>query len=81
MYNELSKSQKKIARILINKGLEIEYGNCLEKVNTNRYVRGSAYFITVLGSYMDDILSEEDSADFDKDIKNRLIGLKQELNK
>jgi hypothetical protein len=112
MYNELSKSQKKIARMLINKGLEIECTNCIEKVKSlissntkgektnhalygeiyklihkfdkhlgNRYdnITGSTYFIIVLGLYMDDIISDEDIADFDEDIRHKLIGLKQEF--
>jgi hypothetical protein len=34
MYNELSKSQKKVARMLIDKCLEIECGNCIENIKS-----------------------------------------------
>ncbi|MDR2382332.1 MAG: hypothetical protein LBD76_00380 [Prevotellaceae bacterium] len=112
MYSELSKSQKKIARALIDKGLEIECGNCLEniksllsgkkggaKTNHELYLKvyksmykfdkhlakrydnlgGSRYLITVLGLYMDDVLNDDDIAEFEEDIQNKLIALKNEL--
>jgi hypothetical protein len=39
MYSELSKSQKKIARALIDKSLEIECGNCLEDIKSLLFKR------------------------------------------
>ncbi|MDR0725361.1 MAG: hypothetical protein LBF59_05050 [Prevotellaceae bacterium] len=112
IYQELSKSQKKIARALIDKGLEIECGNYLEdlksllsnkkgaaKTNHERYLKayklthkfdkhiserydnltGSRYLITVLGLYVDDILEDEDIAEFEEEIQNKLIALKKEF--
>jgi hypothetical protein len=109
IYQELSKSQKKIARMLIDKSLEQECSNWIEKtkslLNTNRQgtksshelyleiyksihqfdkhlakrynnLGGSAYFAAVLGLYIDDVLSDDDLADFDEDIQNKLAGLK-----
>jgi hypothetical protein len=113
MNDELSKSQKKIARALIDKGLELECADFIESIkkllltdksgvksNHELYIKiyksahkfdkhiamrydglgGSKYFITVLELYMDDILTDEDLADFDEDVRNRLIGLKNIFN-
>jgi bacterioferritin-associated ferredoxin len=110
--HELSKSQKKIARQLIDKGLQTECGKCLKKVESffnksktaqlsnhetylnlyqlikkfdkhlaRRYdgLSGSHYFTTVLGLYMDNVITEEDLEAFDEETRNKLIQLKENL--
>jgi hypothetical protein len=105
IYQELSKSQKKTARMLIDKSLELECSNWIEKtkslLNKNgqgtksshelyleiyksihkfdkhlsqRYdnLGGSAYFAAVLGLYVDAVVSDDDLADFDEDIRKNL---------
>jgi bacterioferritin-associated ferredoxin len=107
---EFSKSQKKVARQLIDKGLQIECGQCLNQVksllsksegnglsNHETYLKlyrlihgfdkqfgrrydnltGSRYFMTVLGLYRDDVITDEDLDDFDEETRNKLIGLKK----
>ena len=112
---ELSKSQKKIARQLIDVGLQRECKTFTEKIArfigspkwetenphelylqlykkvvsfdkhiARRYngLTGSHYFITVLGLFMDGVLTTDDIASFDIEIQERLIKLSQsyELN-
>lgn len=100
IYVDLPKSQKKIARILIDKALRRECDSFLEKVKAFmrsvpengkdshenylelykkvdkfdrhlawRYEKlgGSKYFITVVGLYCDNILSDEDISLFDEE--------------
>ena len=105
---ELTKSQKKVARELIDLGLHREcksfgmkiakfanssdwetkphelYLKLYKKVVSfdkniaRRYdgMTGSRYFNTVWGLFYDGILTEEDIDRFDDEVKNRLLGLK-----
>lgn len=102
---ELSKSQKKIARELIDKSLQKECAQFLEKIEISiteywkgknphesylnlyrkvesfdkhiarRYdgLRGSNYYIALVGLFVDKILTQEDLNRFDEDLKQRLL--------
>jgi len=105
---ELPKSQKKIARELIELGLHREcksfgmriaqftnssdwekkphelYLKLYKKVVGfdkhlgSRYdgMSGSRYFTTVLGLFLDGVITEHDIARFDDEVRNRLLSLK-----
>ena len=105
---ELTKSQKKIARELIDLGIYREcksfgmkiaqftnssdwetkphelYLKLYKKVASfdkhlgSRYndMSGSRYFITVLGLFQNGIITENDIARFDDEVRNRLLNLK-----
>jgi len=103
---ELSKSQKKIARELIQKSLQIECSRFIEEMEilidkqkregksaheiylklyrktrtfdkhiARRYddLRGSTYFLVLLGLVYDKILSQEDINRFDEDVQRELL--------
>ena len=103
---ELSKSQKKIARELIEKSLQMECARFIEKTEVligkrkqeekssheiyvelykkihvfdkhiaRRYddLRGSTYFLILLGLIHDKILSPEDINGFDENVRNELL--------
>jgi len=109
---ELSKSQKKIARQLIDIGLQRECKTFTEKIArltgspkwetenphelylklykkvvyfnkhiARRYdgMTGSRYYITVLGLFMDGVLTTDDIAPFDVEMQERLITHSQSL--
>ena len=111
---ELAKSQKKIARELIDLGLqrecqsfkteikqftdnsEWETGNphemylklykivkTFDKHIARRYddIRGSQYFNIVLDLFYNEILMPEDIASFDVEIQNKLVSIKESLDK
>lgn len=105
MFLELPKSQKKIARELIQMSLQKECSVFLEKINMSvnrsqegkspheaylnlykkvesfdkhiarRYddLRGSKYFMIIVGLLLDEILVQEDLNRFDEDVKERLL--------
>lgn len=102
---ELSKSQKRFARELIEKSLQIECAQFLEKIETSivnskkstnphkaylnlykkvksfdkhiakRYddLRGSKYFVILVGLFIDEILTQEDFDCFDDELKEKLL--------
>lgn len=103
---ELSKSQKKIARELIDNSLQIECGRFLEEIETfisnrkqecksshevylnlykkvksfdkhiaKRYndLRGSTYYMILVGLLLDEIITPEDLNRFDEEMKKRLL--------
>ena len=109
---ELSKNQKKIARQLIDLGLQRECKSFMEKIATftgdrnwetdnpheiylklykkivsfdkhisRRYddLTGSNYLLAVLGLFNNDVLTTEDIALFDDELKNLLLNLSQTL--
>ena len=110
---ELSKSQIKIARELIQKSLQIECSRFIEEMEmlidkqklegksaheiylklykktqtfdkhiARRYdnLRGSTYFLVLLGLVQDRILSQEDLNRFDEDVRRELLNASKLLN-
>ncbi|MDR2918801.1 MAG: hypothetical protein LBV72_05500 [Tannerella sp.] len=106
MFIELSKSQKKIARELIENSLQMECARFLEEIEKSisnqgqeckspheaylnlyknvksfdkhiakRYddLRGSRYFIVLVGLFLDNILTQEDLNRFDEDVREKLL--------
>ena len=111
MFIELSKSQKKIARELIDSSLQKECALFLEKIeqsasNQNkksphedylalykkvnafdkhiakRYddLRGSNYFIIIVGLFLDEVLTMEDLNLFDEDMRGKILNAAKILN-
>jgi len=106
---ELTKTQKKVARELIDLGLQRECKAFMDKITkiTNspewktgnpheqylklykkvtsfdkhigkRYndLTGSYYLMAVFGLFQDEVLTPEDIARFDKEVRNELLGMK-----
>ena len=111
MFIELSKSQKRIARELIDSSLQKECTRFLEEIeqstsNQNkkspyeaylelykkvdafekhiakRYddLRGSNYFIVIIGLFLDEVLTMEDLNLFDEDMRKKILNAAKILN-